>query len=30
LVLSSKIVIYHNAVAEDIWFGWQKIERNFT
>jgi len=27
---SSKIVIYHNAVAEDIRFGWHKIERNLT
>ena len=27
---ASKIVNYHNEVAEDIWFGWQKIERNVT
>jgi hypothetical protein len=26
----SKIVDYHNAVAEDIPFFWQKIERNLT
>jgi hypothetical protein len=29
-VHGSKIVNYHNAVAEDIPFIWQKIERNLT
>jgi hypothetical protein len=28
LVRGSKTSNYHNAVAEDIWFGWQKIERS--
>ena len=29
-VHGSKIVNYHNAIAEDIPFIWQKIERNLT
>jgi len=30
LVHSSKIVIYHNVIAEDIRIGWHKTERNLT